>query len=328
MPSRVATMNSNADIRGLRALVTGGAGFIGSHVADRLVELGACVTVLDDFSNGRESNLAGPAAGARLVRGDIRDPDALDVAIRGAEVVFHLAALGSVPRSLEMPERYQEINVGGTLSVLQAARRAGVRRIVYSASSSAYGNTATLPKVESMRPDPLSPYAFTKLAGEHLMRSWSSCFGLETVSLRYFNIFGPRQRHDSPYAAVVPMFAERIRAGRRPQLFGDGMQSRDFTFVENAVHANVLAAAAPEARHGQVVNVACGMRFSLLELLETLSRILQLPCEPEFHPERPGDVRDSEADISAAAALLGYSVQVPFEEGLRRTLLSPSRCAR
>ena len=227
-----------------------------------------------------------------------------------------------------MPERYQEINVGGTLSVLQAARRAGVRRIVYSASSSAYGNTATLPKVESMRPDPLSPYAFTKLAGEHLMRSWSSCFGLETVSLRYFNIFGPRQRHDSPYAAVVPMFAERIRAGRRPQLFGDGMQSRDFTFVENAVHANVLAAAAPEARHGQVVNVACGTRFSLLELLETLSRILQLPCEPEFHPGRPGDVRDSEADISAAAALLGYSVQVPFEEGLRRTLLSPSCCAR
>lgn len=306
--------------------VTGGAGFIGSHVVDRLVELGARVTVLDDLSNGRESNLSGLAADARLVRGDIRDRAALDEAIRGAEVVFHLAAMGSVPRSLEMPELYQEINVGGTMAVLEAARRAGVRRVVYSASSSAYGNTATLPKVESMRTDPLSPYAFTKLAGEHLMRVWSSCFGLETVSLRYFNIFGPRQRHDSPYAAVIPKFAALLRSGRRPQIFGDGTQSRDFTFVENAVHANLLAAVAPAATAGQVVNIACGTRFSLLDLLDRMSAFLGVPCDPEFFPARTGDVRDSEADISAAVQLIGYSVQVSFEEGLCRTLRDVQSC--
>jgi UDP-glucose 4-epimerase len=175
-----------------------------------------------------------------------------------------------------------------------------------------------------MRPDPLSPYAFTKLAGEHMMRSWSSCYGLETVSLRYFNIFGPRQRHDSPYAAVVPMFARCLQSGQRPRVFGDGRQSRDFTYVANAVHANVLAASAPTARHGQVVNIACGARFSLLELLERLSRILGVECNPEFLDPRAGDVRDSEADISAARELIGYSVQVPFEEGLRSTLESLS----
>jgi nucleoside-diphosphate-sugar epimerase len=304
----------------VRALVTGGAGFIGSHLSDRLVESGAHVTILDDFSNGRESNLVGPARAARIVRGSICDPSAVALAMEGADVVFHLAAMGSVPRSLEMPERYQEVNVAGTLQVLQAARGAGVRRVVYSASSSAYGNTPTLPKIETMRPDPLSPYAFTKLAGEHLMRVWSSCFGLETVSLRYFNIFGPRQRHDSPYAAVIPKFAVQLRSGQRPTLFGDGTQSRDFTFVENAVHANLLAAVAPEAAYGQVINVACGTRFSLLSLLERMSGMLGVQCDPEFMPSRPGDVRDSEADISAAAALIGYSVKVPFEEGLSRTL--------
>ncbi|MFZ4722811.1 MAG: NAD-dependent epimerase/dehydratase family protein [Phycisphaerales bacterium] len=301
-------------------LVTGGAGFIGSHLADRLVSSDAHVTILDDFSNGLDANLQGPAGEARVIRGSICDRAALSEAIDGAELVFHLAAIGSVPRSLEFPELYEEVNVSGTLRVLQAARTAGVRRVVYSASSSAYGNTPSLPKVESMRPDPVSPYAFTKLAGEHLMRSWSACFGLETVSLRYFNIFGPRQRHDSPYAAVIPKFAKQLRSGQRPTLFGDGTQSRDFTFVENAVHANLLAAAAPAATQGQVINVACGTRFSLLTLLERMASIMGIDCEPEFMPTRPGDVRDSEADISAAAALIGYSVQVPFEEGLRRTL--------
>jgi UDP-glucose 4-epimerase len=303
------------------ALLTGGAGFIGSHLADRLVRDGARVTILDDFSNGRESNLSGPAAEARLVRGSICDRDALASAIDGVEVVFHLAAMGSVPRSLEMPNEYERVNVQGTLQVLEAARKAGVRRVVYSASSSAYGNTSTLPKVESMRPDPLSPYAFTKLAGEHLMRSWSACFGLETVSLRYFNIFGPRQRHDSPYAAVVPMFADRLRNGQPPRVHGDGLQSRDFTHVDNAVLANVLAAEAPAATQGQVLNIACGKRFSLLDLLDRISRLLGVDCRPEFLPARAGDVRDSEADISAARDLIGYSVRVPFEEGLRRTLL-------
>ncbi len=313
-------MNGQMALSSVRLLVTGGAGFIGSHLADRLVASGAHVTILDDFSNGREANLSGPAGSARIVRGSICDREAVAQAIEGAEVVFHLAAMGSVPRSLEMPERYQQVNVGGTLQVLQAARAAGVRRVVYSASSSAYGNTPTLPKIESMRPDPLSPYAFTKLAGEHLMRAWSSCFGLETVSLRYFNIFGPRQRHDSPYAAVIPKFAEQLRSGQRPTLFGDGTQSRDFTFVENAVHANLLAAVAPAATQGQVINVACGTRFSLLTLLERMASIMGVDYEPEFMPTRPGDVRDSEADIRAAAALIGDSVQVSFEEGLRRTL--------
>jgi nucleoside-diphosphate-sugar epimerase len=171
-----------------------------------------------------------------------------------------------------------------------------------------------------MRPDPLLPYAFSKLAGEHLMRVWSSCFGLETVCLRYFNIFGPRQRHDSPYAAVIPKFASLLGSGKRPQIFGDGAQSRDFTFVENAVHANLLAAVAPEATAGQVVNIACGTRFSLLDLLDRMSKILGVPCDPEFLPARTGDVRDSEADISAARQLIGYSVQVPVQDGLRRTL--------
>jgi UDP-glucose 4-epimerase len=242
----------------------------------------------------------------------------------GAEVVFHLAAMGSVPRSLEIPAQYEEVNVGGTLRVLEMARRHGVRRVIYSASSSAYGNTATLPKAESIRPDPLSPYAFTKLAGEHLMRAWSNSYGIETVSLRYFNIFGPRQRHDSPYAAVIPRFSERLRNGIRPCIYGDGTQSRDFTYVDNAVHANLLAATTGAALHGQVVNVACGARYSLLDLLSRMSEMLGVKCDPEFLPARRGDVRDSEADISAARDLLGYAVQVPFEEGLRRTLAAQS----
>jgi UDP-glucose 4-epimerase len=314
-------MCRNAELlRGRSILVTGGAGFIGSHLADQAVALGARVTVLDDFSNGRDSNLSGAAGDGRVVRGSICDEAALSSAMEGVEVVFHLAAMGSVPRSLEMPARYEEVNVGGTLKVLEMARRHGVRRVVYSASSSAYGNTATLPKVESMRPDPLSPYAFTKLAGEHLMRAWSNSYGIETISLRYFNIFGPRQRHDSPYAAVIPLFSEWLRTGVRPRIYGDGTQSRDFSYVDNAVHANLMAATTGAALHGQVVNVACGARYSLLELLGRMAEMLGVRCHPEFLAARRGDVRDSEADISAARDLIGYSVQVPFEEGLRRTL--------
>jgi UDP-glucose 4-epimerase len=233
--------------------------------------------------------------------------------------------MGSVPRSVEIPAVYHEVNVGGTMRVLEAARRHGVRRVVYAASSSAYGNTVVLPKVESMRPDPLSPYAYTKLAGEHLMRAWSQCYGLETVSLRYFNIFGPRQRHDSPYAAVIPMFAERIRSGVRPAIFGDGGQTRDFTFVANAVHANLLAGSAPRAFRGEMVNIACGTRFSLLQLLQSMSEIIGLAADPEFRPGRSGDVRDSEADIRLAGELLGYEVVVPFMDGLRATLVSSAR---
>jgi UDP-glucose 4-epimerase len=297
--------------------VTGGAGFIGSHLADALAALGARVRIVDDLSNGLEANLSGAAAAAELVRGSILDAGVLDRAFAGVDTVFHHAALGSVPRSIEMPEQYERVNVEGTLRVLEAARRAGVRRVVYAASSSAYGDTPSLPKHESIRPDPRSPYAFTKLAGEHLMRSWALSYGMETVSLRYFNIFGPRQRHDSPYAAVIPMFAEAIRSGSRPVVYGDGRQSRDFTFVANAVHANLLAAACPRRLQGEVVNVACGARYSLLELLEALGALLGSRPEPEFRPARAGDVRDSEADIRLADELLGYRVIVPFREGLR-----------
>ena len=300
--------------------VTGGAGFIGSHLADALVEMGASVRILDDFSNGREANLTGAASAATLVCGSILDQACLDQAIAGADVVFHQAAMGSVPRSVEMPTRYHEVNVGGTMQVLEAARRHGVRRVVYAASSSAYGNTATLPKVETMKPDTLSPYAYTKLAGEYLMRAWANCYGLQTVCLRYFNIFGPRQRHDSPYAAVIPLFAKCIRDGLPPKIFGDGTQTRDFTFVANAVHANLLAGSVNRPLCGEMVNIACGTRFSLLQLLSMMSEILGIPTQPEFHLARKGDVRDSEADIRAAADLLGYRVIVPFAEGLQATL--------
>lgn len=326
MPSwSIASIGSQ--YRGRVVCVTGGAGFIGSHLADALVECGARLRIIDDLSNGRESNLAGPAASAELVRGTICDEAALDQAMSGAEVVFHLAAIGSVPRSIEIPAVYHEVNIGGTLKVLEAARRHGVRRVVYAASSSAYGNTAILPKVESMRSDPLSPYACTKLAGEHLMRAWSQCYGLEAVSLRYFNIFGPRQRHDSPYAAVIPMFAERIRSGLPTVVFGDGTQTRDFTFVANAVYANLLAGSAPRPLRGEMVNIACGTRFSLLQLISTMSEIIGRPAVPEFRPARNGDVRDSEADIRQASELLGYRVVVPFVEGLRATLESSVQSA-
>ena len=315
-----ALQSHAAAYRGRTVCVTGGAGFIGSHLADVLCEAGARVTVLDDFSNGLESNLAGAARAAALVRGSIADDAALDRALAGAEVVFHQAAMGSVPRSVEIPAEYHETNVTGTLRLLQAARRHGVRRVVYAASSSAYGNSPTLPKVETMPADTLSPYAYTKLACEHLMRAWANCYGIQTVSLRYFNIFGPRQRHDSPYAAVIPLFAKHLRDGTRPEIWGDGRQTRDFTHVANAVHANLLAGATANELCGQVVNVACGTRFSLLELLQAMGELLGAKADPVFHPARTGDVRDSEADISAAGRLLGYRVIVPFREGLRRTL--------
>jgi nucleoside-diphosphate-sugar epimerase len=300
--------------------VTGGAGFIGSHLVDALCTFGAEVVVLDDLSNGRRANLAGAGAHARFVEGSICDAGTLDSALAGADVVFHLAAKGSVPQSIEMPERYHEVNVGGTLRMLEACRRAKVRRVVYSASSSAYGDQPGQPKVEGMVPDPRSPYAYSKLACEHLMRAWSRCYGLETVSLRYFNIFGPRQRHDSPYAAVVPIFAERLRAGARPVIYGDGSQTRDFTHVANAVHANLLAGAHAGTLAGEMVNVACGESSTLLGLVERMGALLGVRADPEFRPMRTGDVMHSHASIDAARALLGYEVIVPFAEGLRRTV--------
>ncbi len=302
--------------------MTGGAGFIGSHLCRGLDALGARVTVIDNLVNGRRENLEGCSSRVTLVEGSILDAAALEQAFDGAEVVFHLAALGSVPASLESPAKYQECNATGTMRVLEAARAAKVRRVVYSASSSAYGNTPTLPKIETMSPDPLSPYAVTKLEGEHLCRAWSTCYGISSISLRYFNIFGPRQRPDSQYAAVIPRFAAWLRQGTSPTIFGDGLQTRDFTFVENAVHANLLAASAARGLSGEVVNIGCGAKFSLLDLLAEMNRILGLRIEARFEPTRRGDVRDSLASIDRARDLIGYAPVEHFVGGLRATLAS------
>jgi len=301
------------------ALVTGGAGFVGSHLVDRLVRDGWRVRVLDDFSSGRDENLETSHAAIELVRGDLRDAAALERAVAGAEVVFHQAAVPSVPRSVAEPLRTHEVNATGTLLVLEAARRAGVRRVVYAASSSAYGDTPELPKVETMPPRPRSPYALQKWTGEAYCRLYTELFGLETVSLRYFNVFGPRQDPKSEYAAVVPRFATACLRGDAPVVYGDGEQTRDFTFVEDAVQANALAADAPGAA-GAMVNVAGGRRVSLNELLGLLRELTGASALARYEPARAGDVRDSLADLSRARALLGYEPAVGLREGLLRTV--------
>lgn len=300
--------------------VTGGAGFIGSHIVTTLDRLKARVRVIDDFSNGRASNLEKCSQRVDVIDGSILDSAALARAVQGARVVFHLAALGSVPKSLLVPEQYQATNATGTMLVLNAARNAGCSRVVYSASSSAYGDTPTLPKIETMTPDPRSPYAVTKLEGEHLCRAWSICYGLSTVSLRYFNIFGPRQRPDSQYAAVIPKFATALRQGLSPTIFGDGGQTRDFTHVDNAVHANLLAGLAPRALQGEMMNIGCGAKFSLVELLDQMNAILSTKISATFEPTRQGDVRDSMAAIDRAKSLIGYQPVMHFVDGLRATL--------
>ncbi|MSR28406.1 MAG: NAD-dependent epimerase/dehydratase family protein [Phycisphaerales bacterium] len=302
--------------------MTGGAGFIGSHLVLALDSLGARVSIIDNLVNGKRENLLGQSARVTLEEGSILDHACLDRAIDGATTVFHLAALGSVPASVESPEKFQEVNATGTMRVLQAARKAGASRVVYSASSSAYGNTPTLPKVESMTPDPLSPYAVAKLEGEHFCRAWSSCYRLSTVSLRYFNIFGPRQRPDSQYAAVIPRFAASLREGTAPTIFGDGTQTRDFTFIDNAVHANLLAGSVETVLAGEMVNIGCGAKFSLLELLDQMNSILGTSIAPRFESMRAGDVRDSLASIDRAKRVIGYEPVTLFAEGLRETLAS------
>ena len=305
---------------GMRVCVTGGAGFIGSHLVEALDALGAHVTVIDDLCNGFRENLSGRSGRVRLIEGSILDADAMARAAEGASVIFHLAALGSVPRSVEEPMRYHRVNVDGTLAVLEAARRTGAR-VSYSASSSAYGDTPTLPKVETMRNDPRSPYAVTKLAGEEYGRAYALCYGVAFVGLRYFNIFGPRQREDSQYAAVIPRWAAAIRAGRKPLVYGDGSQTRDFTHVHNAVHANLLAGRATGTLEGLTVNIGCGEKYSLLELLAQMNGVLGTSATPDFQPPRAGDVKDSLAAIDAARALIGYEPVVTFANGLRSTLL-------
>jgi UDP-glucose 4-epimerase len=300
-------------------LVTGGAGFIGSHLVEALVARGHEVRVLDNLSTGDRANLDAVADRIDFLPGDITDLSAVRDAVRGVEVVYHQAALASVPRSVADPLATHQVCVNGTLHVLLAARDARVRRVVYAASSSAYGNSARLPKSEADPTAPLSPYAVAKLAGEQYCAAFSIVYGLETVRLRYFNVFGPRQTPDSPYAAVIPLFIQALTSGRSPVLHGDGEQSRDFTFVEDVVQANLLAADTPGVS-GRVYNVACGRRTTLLELVAYLNELLGTRIEPTHTEPRPGDVRHSQADISRAVADLGYRPTTDVRRGLQRCL--------
>ena len=301
------------------ALVTGGAGFIGSHLVDRLVRDGWRVRVLDDFSSGREQNLAGAAGRIELLRGDLCDEALAARALAGVEVVFHQAAVPSVPRSVAEPVRTNRVNVTGTLQLLEAARAAGVRRLVFAASSSAYGNTAKLPKSEDMPPTPESPYALQKLAGEEYCRLYTRLYGFETVALRYFNVFGPRQNPQSEYAAVVPRFITACLSGQPPVIYGDGEQTRDFTFIGDVVEANLLAAASEKAV-GAVVNVAGGRRISLNELLRAIQELAGTRQPARHEPARAGDVRDSLASLARAADLLGYRPRTTLLDGLAATI--------
>jgi UDP-glucose 4-epimerase len=305
----------------MRALVTGGGGFIGSHVAERLLRAGHDVRVLDNFSTGRRENLLELAGDLEIVEGDIQSYERAHAAVRDCELVFHQAALPSVPRSVQDPLTSNAVNVIGTLNVLLAARDSGVRRLVFASSSSVYGANPAMPKHEYLPALPISPYAASKLAAEHYCRSFSSVYGIETVALRYFNIFGPRQDPLSQYAAVVPRLITLLLDGRAPTIFGDGSQSRDFTFVENVVDANLLAATAPAADvDGGVFNVACGARHTLNDLFAEIRRLTGADVEPDFAARRPGDVEHSQADISLAREKLGYEPQTGLQEGLRRSV--------
>jgi UDP-N-acetylglucosamine/UDP-N-acetyl-alpha-D-glucosaminouronate 4-epimerase len=301
-------------------LVTGGAGFIGSHVAEALCARGDRVRVLDNFSTGKRENL-GHLKSVELIEGDVADPSKVAAAVAGVDCVFHQAALASVPRSVERPLDTNEACVTGTLNVLDQARRAGVRRLVYAASSSAYGDQPNSPKRETDRPVPISPYGAAKLAGEAYCQAFAATYGFETVALRYFNVFGPRQDPHSQYSAVIPLFITALLEGRRPTIFGDGHQSRDFTYVDNVVQGNLLAADAPaEVTSGRTFNVANGHSTSLLELLRVLNKLLGTSIQPVHEAPRVGDVRESLADITQARECLGYEPQVGFEEGLRRSI--------
>ncbi len=302
----------------MRYLVTGGAGFIGSNTVDELVRRGDSVVVLDDLSGGKEENLAEVRSKITLVKGSITDLEAVRRACQEADFVLHLAARTSVPRSVKDPLETNRVNVDGTLNVLVAARDAKVKRVVFAASSSAYGETPTLPKVETMQPAPISPYGVSKFAGEVYAQVFGRCYGLETVSLRYFNVFGPRQDPSSPYSGVLSKFITAFLEDSQPVVFGDGEQSRDFTYVENVVQANLLACEAPNVS-GKVFNVGTGNRFTLNETLRMLEKITGKKLETKYDPPRDGDILHSQADIGLARELLGYDPTVHFEEGMQRT---------
>jgi UDP-glucose 4-epimerase len=303
----------------MRVLVTGGAGFIGSHIATALVESGHRVRVVDNLQAGHRHNLALVAADVEFVEGDCSDPVIAARAARGMEVVYHQAAVPSVARSVEDPASAHRNSATATLEVLVAARAAGVRRFIYAGSSSVYGDSAALPKREDMIPQPLSPYAVGKLGGEHYVRVFANLYGMETVTLRYFNVFGPRQDASSPYSGVISLFITAMLAGRDPVIYGDGKQSRDFTYVANVVDGNLRALAARGLK-GQAVNLATGRRTTLNALLKALARELGRPARATRQPARPGDIKHSLADVKQARRLLGYRPTVDFETGLRLTL--------
>ncbi len=305
----------------MRFLVTGGAGFIGSNLIETLLHQGHSVRVLDNFSTGKRENLTGFGDAVDLIEGDIRSYHIVQKAVNEIEVVLHQAALPSVPRSIADPITTNEVNVVGTLNVLEASREAGVRRVVYASSSSVYGDNPQLPKREDMTPNPLSPYAVSKLTGEKYCQVFSKIYGLETVILRYFNVFGPRQDPNSQYSAVIPRFIRSILEGRAPVIFGDGEQSRDFTFVENVVAGNLLAATA-DCPNGTVMNCACHERTTLNELVHSINEILGSSVQPQYAEPRPGDIRHSFADIGLAAEAIGYTPRVDFQTGLTRTIES------
>ncbi len=300
-------------------LVTGGAGFIGSHMVEELVRRGETVRVLDNLATGKTANLASVAGRIDFQQADIRDLGAISPHFRYAQYVIHLAALPSVARSVDDPLTANEVNVTGTLNVLLAARDAGVKRLVFAASAAAYGDNPTMPRVETLTPDPLSPYALAKVAGEYYCRVFTTIYGLETVALRFFNIFGPRQNPDSPYTGVLSKFVPAYERGNTPVIFGDGEQSRDFTYVDNVVDATLRACAAPAAA-GKVINVGVGRSYTLNQTIAILNGIFGRKVEPRYAPPRKGDARDSLADISLARQVLGYEPLVSFEEGLRRTV--------
>ena len=303
----------------MRTLVTGGAGFIGSNIVHQLVACGEAVRVLDNFSTGRRENLAGVEEKIELIEGDLCDLGTCQHAVKGMDYILHHAAIPSVQRSVDDPFTSNDANISGTLNLLIAARDAGVRRVVYASSSAAYGDSPTLPKHEDMIPRPKSPYAVSKLSAEYYCQVFTEVYGLETVSLRYFNVFGPRQDPTSQYAAVIPLFVTAMLAGESPVIYGDGQQSRDFTYVSNNVEASLLAATRPGIA-GQIFNIACGRRYTLLDLIAILNDILGTNVQPVFAPCRPGDIQHSLADIRRAQERMAYTVGVDFEAGLERTI--------
>lgn len=303
----------------MKALITGGAGFIGSHIAERLVSERHSVRVYDNLSSGRRENLAGFGKDVELVKADVRDLAALEASAAGCDVIFHQAAVVSVPYSVEHPQETHDVNIQGTLNVLLAARKCGVRRVVFACSAAIYGEEPTLPKRETMAAEPVSPYGVEKITGEYYLQVWSKLYAIETVSLRYFNVFGPRQDPSSPYSGVISIFVDKALRGEQPQIFGDGSQCRDFVYVANVVDANYLAATRP-AISGRAYNVACGERTTLNDLLRIIGRAVGTDITPKYREPRAGDIKESLADITRAREELGYAPKIGVEEGLNRLI--------